>query len=200
MASEIFFEIEEAESSSSEFSFESMAMAPTVDIPTPEVQLQQLLHVTGETETGEAAVVMLYPPPQIAFNGIPATENLLIADGDLLTVELQAESEKGGKDWKQIDPGIVGESFTGVPLEVIEQWSSGLEPKVQISDLSESQITKLKEEGVSGSSIPLNTYTVAYSVTDNSNLKTTRERTIKVQATRPTIFGLLPENIYFVIP
>ena len=148
MASEIFFEIEEAESSSSEFSFESMAMAPTVDIPTPEVQAPAApASVTGETETGEAAVVMLYPPPQITFNGIPAIENLLSADGDLLTVELQAESEKGGKDWKQIDPGIVGESFTGVPLEVIEQWSSGLEPKVQKSDLSESQKTKLTEEG-----------------------------------------------------
>ena len=53
IASEVFFAIEESEQASSDFSFESIQMAPPVEAPIPEVEPPSApASVTGETTGG----------------------------------------------------------------------------------------------------------------------------------------------------
>lgn len=115
MASEIFFEIEEAEGSSSEFSFESMTMAPTVDIPTPEVQAPTVpASVTGETAAGGDIEYYQGGYPELRLLGENDTSDPLVKifnSGARMEVEMRAASE--GITWRKIDPWVIATDFLG---------------------------------------------------------------------------------------
>ncbi len=195
LATDIFFEIEQAEVSTSGFSFESLALAVTVDVPTPEPASPSApASVTGETEAGGPVMALLFPPPDITFTEFVDSPLLRANElGSTMVVELRASDEE---TWDQIDPGILGKAFTGYELQVLETWSPS-EPLVRFSQLSLSQQENLLNPGAPEEILSLGSFSVNYSARDNSNLVTNKQRVIEVQATRP---GFVSDAFPALIP
>ncbi len=169
MATEIFFEIEQAESSSSEFSFESMAIAPTVEIPTPESEAPTApASVTGETLAGGDLEFFQGGYPEIALLGENSTTDPLFKvyeNGARIEVEMRDPSE--GLTWRKLDPWVEAKDFLGQSITNGVQISGA--PKINVKN------------GNAGS------YEVSYSVKDLRGLSALVFRQVDVLATPPII-------------
>lgn len=128
IASDVFFEIEGAESTSSSITFESMLVAVSVDTPTPEL-----------AAPGESAILSggsdspLTPDP---FQGAHPFMNL--KGDDYLTIELT------DKDFGDIDPWIDATDFLGNDLSSIVSLENP--PDLQKTDtyILEYKVTDLR--------------------------------------------------------
>ncbi len=95
LASEIFFEIEDSENQSSDFTFDEIASAVTVDVPSPQVETPSIPVIAGGTDsaTGMAEeLVGTYP-------------NISLLDEDYIEIELM------DKDFANLDPGVEATNF-----------------------------------------------------------------------------------------
>lgn len=180
LATDLFFEIEEAETSSSEFSFESMALAPSVDIPTPQPEAPVAPpSVTGETLAGGDLEFFQGGHPELKLLGTNNSTDPLVKifnNGARMQVEMRAPSE--GITWRKIDPWVQALDFLGNDITPGVQLTGA--PKILLANSNSAE----SEAPSSGSSV---SYEVSYSIRDLRGLNTVIFRQVDVIATRPTI-------------
>ena len=193
LATDLFFEIEESEKSSADFSFESLVLAPTVDVPNPELEAPSPpASVTGETLAGLGAVPFITPQPNIIFNQFENDALIQAMDsGDRLIIEMRSYDEEFNS-WAKLDPGVVGMAFTKYKLNVTEVWEP-TEPVVVLRDRENAEMDAPLEN-------QSRIYSVVYSTIDKSNFRNNRKRIVEVRATRPSVDEsaletLLPSSI-----
>ena len=119
LATDLFFEIETAETVAADFSFEDLVLAPTVDIPTPEPEAPVApASVTGETLAGADLEFFQGGHPSLQLLGENGTseDNLvtILNNGALMEVEMRAPAE--GITWRIIDPWVKALDFLGMIL------------------------------------------------------------------------------------
>jgi hypothetical protein len=180
LATDLFFEIEEAETSSSEFSFESMALAPTIDIPTPQPEAPVAPpSVTGETLAGGDLEFFQGGHPELKLLGSNISTDPLVKifnNGARMQVEMRAPSE--GITWRKIDPWVQALDFLGNDITPGVQLTGS--PKILLANANSAE----SEAPPPGSSV---SYEVSYSIRDLRGLNTVIFRQVDVVATRPTI-------------
>ena len=198
LSSEIFFAIEENEIASSDFTFESIQMAPAVEVPVPEVQPPAPpASVTGETETGISLNQFVGPPPEIALLGNNGKTwwREISEDGFRMVLEMRSPSDS--QTWLHLDPGIrssdfLGNDFSENYIRVLNQVVSAFPAPVNSLDyppytLYLGQGDTLKETEVPFDETQTNIYELTYLVTDYRGFKSTITRTVETRVTRPTI-------------
>ena len=180
LATDLFFEIEEAETSSNEFSFESMALAPTVDIPTPQPEAPVAPpSVTGETLAGGDLEFFQGGHPELKLLGTNNSTDPLVKifnNGALMQVEMRAPSE--GITWRKIDPWVQALDFLGNDITSGVQLSGA--PKVVLANSNSAESDAPPPESSES-------YEVSYSIRDLRGLNSVIFRQVDVVATRPTI-------------
>lgn len=180
LATDLFFEIEEAETSSSEFSFESMALAPTVDIPTPQPETPIAPpSVTGETIAGGDLEFFQGGHPELQLLSINNSNDPLVKNfdnGARMLVEMRAPSE--GITWRKIDPWVKAEDFLGNDITAGVQILGT--PDILLANANSAE-TDAPAPGASVS------YEVSYTIRDLRGLNTVIFRQVDVIATRPSI-------------
>ena len=181
LATDLFFEIESAETVAADFSFEDLALAPTVDIPTPEPEAPVApASVTGETLAGADLEFFQGGHPELQLLGVNGNsdDNLVkvFNNGAIMEVEMRASSE--GITWRNIDPWVKATDFLGKDI------TRG----VQISG---TPIILLPDNNTAESDAPPPggkiSYEVSYTIRDLRGLSTAIFRQVDVVATRPTI-------------
>jgi hypothetical protein len=180
LATDLFFEIESSENVASGFTFESLALAPTIDIPTPEPETPVAPpSVTGETLAGGDLEFFQGGHPELKLLGTNNSTDPLVKifnNGARMQVEMRAPTD--GITWRKIDPWVQALDFLGNDI------SSGVQitgvPKILVanSNSAESEAPPL------GASV---SYEVSYSIRDLRGLNTVIFRQVDVVATRPTI-------------
>ena len=98
LATDLFFDVESAETVAANFSFEDMTLAPTVDIPTPEPEAPVApASVTGETLAGGDLEFFQGGHPDIKLLGQNDSTDPLVKifdNGTRMQVEMRALSEE----------------------------------------------------------------------------------------------------------
>lgn len=178
MATEIFFEIEEAETSSSEFSFESMVLAPTVDIPTPQPEAPTApASVTGETLAGGDIEFFQGGHPELQLLDKPSDPLVNVFDNGT-SMEVEMRSPADGITWRNLDPWVTALDFLGNDI------TSGVQIVGEPQFILPNYITAESDAPNVGEFI---TQVVTYSIRDLRGLRTEITRSVRIKATRPTI-------------
>ena len=118
LATDLFFEIESAETVAAGFTFESMALAPTIDIPTPEPEAPVAPpSVTGETLAGADLEFFQGGHPELKLLGTNNSTDPLVKifnNGARMQVEMRAPSEVslGGRSILGSSPRFLGNDIT----------------------------------------------------------------------------------------
>ena len=180
LATDLFFEIESSENVASGFTFESMALAPTIDIPTPEPETPVAPpSVTGETLAGADLEFFQGGHPELKLLGTNNSTDPLVKifnNGARMQVEMRAPSE--GITWRKIDPWVKAFDFLGNDI------TSGVQitgtPDILLANVNAAE-NEAPEPGASVS------YEVSYIIRDLRGLNTVTFRQVDVVATRPTI-------------
>ena len=166
LATDLFFEIEAAEMSSAGFSFEDMAIAPTVDIPTPEPEAPVAPpSVTGETLAGADLEFFQGGHPELQLLGKNNTTDPLVKifdNGARMQVEMRAPSE--GITWRKIDPWVKAVDFLGNDITSGVQLSGSTEP-FSFANANSLPKARLRPPGSSVS------YEVSYTIRDLARAK-----------------------------
>lgn len=188
IASEVFFAIGESEQVSSDFTFESIQMAPPVEAPLPEVEAPSApAAVTGETAAGGNIDRFLGLPPELSLRdqtaaGSPNADPLfqVLSEGSLIVAEFRSPDE--GLTWADLDPGVSAFDFL----------DNDIESAVILSNVPDIVLENPADAPGVGESVINN---VVYQVTDFRNSSTSISREVEVVATRPSIEPLpsLPE-------
>ena len=178
MATEIFFEIEEAETTSSEFSFEAMVLAPTVDISTPQPEAPTApASVTGETLAGVDVEFFQGGHPELQLLDEPSDPLVNVFD-DGASLEVEMRSPADDKTWRDLDPWVSAFDFLGNDI------TSG----VQITGEPQFILPNYKTAESDAPNVgEFNKYVVTYSIRDLRGLRTEITRSVRILATRPTI-------------
>jgi hypothetical protein len=193
IASEVFFAIGESEQVSSDFTFESIQMAPPVEAPIPEVEAPSApAAVTGETVAGGNIDRFLGLPPELKLrggSGPPHQDPLLemYSNGARIVAEFRDPSE--GLTWADLDPGV----------DALDFLDNDIESSVVLSNVPNVVLTSpFSAPGIEESIF----YNVVYEVTDFRNSSTSITRQVEVRATRPAISSwvTLPEVVPFTDP
>lgn len=187
IASEVFFAIGESEQVSSDFTFESIQMAPPVEAPLPEVEAPSApAAVTGETVAGGNIDRFLGLPPELSLRdqtaaGIPNADPLfqVLSGGSRIVAELRSPDE--GLTWADLDPGVSAFDFL----------DNDIESAVILSNVPDIVLDNPADAPGVGESV---VYNVVYQVTDFRNSSTSISREVEVAATRPTIEFVPPEE------
>ena len=181
LATDLFFEIETAETVAADFSFEDLVLAPTVDIPTPEPEAPVApASVTGETLAGADLEFFQGGHPSLQLLGENGTseDNLvtILNNGALMEVEMRAPAE--GITWRIIDPSVKALDFLGNDITSDVQISGS--PTI----LLPNNITAESDAPAPGEKV---SHEVSYTIRDLRGLSTVIFRQVDVIATRPTI-------------
>ena len=188
LATDLFFEIEMAETVAADFSFEDMTMAPTVDIPTPQPSAPTVpSSVTGETLAGGDIEFFQGGHPELQLLGQNNNTDPLVkvySNGGRMEVEMRAPAE--GITWRKIDPWVKALDFLGNDLTSGVQINGA--PQILLANANTAE-SEAPPRGQSQS------YEVSYSIRDLRGLNTVIFRQVDVIATRPTIqiTNLAPE-------
>jgi len=180
LATDLFFEIEMAETVAADFSFEDMTMAPTVDIPTPQPSAPTVpSSVTGETLAGGDIEFFQGGHPELQLLGQNNNTDPLVkvySNGGRMEVEMRAPAE--GITWRKIDPWVKALDFLGNDLTSGVQINGA--PQILLANANTAE-SEAPPRGQSQS------YEVSYSIRDLRGLNTVIFRQVDVIATRPTI-------------
>ena len=180
LATDLFFEIETAESVAAAFSFEDLALAPTIDIPTPEPEAPVApSSVTGETLAGADLEFFQGGHPELQLLGKNNSTDPLVKifeNGARMQVEMRAPSE--GITWRKIDPWVKALDFLGKDITPGVQISGS--PVILLPNANSAEL----DAPIEGSHV---SYEVSYSIRDLRGLNTVIFRQVDVIATRPTI-------------
>ena len=180
LATDLFFEIETAETVAANFSFEDMTLAPTVDIPTPQPSAPTVpSSVTGETLAGGDLEFFQGGHPELQLLGVNSTTDELVRiynNGSRMEVEMRASAE--GITWRKIDPWVKAFDFLGndITSDVLINGA----PQILLANANTAE-SEAPPRGQSQS------YEVSYSIRDLRGLNTVIFRQVDVVATRPTI-------------
>jgi len=180
IASEVFFAIGESEQVSSDFTFESIQMAPPVEAPLPEVEAPSApASVTGETVAGGNIDRFLGLPPELSLRdqaaaGTPNADPLfqVLSGGSRIVAEFRSPDE--GLTWADLDPGVSAFDFL----------DNDIESAVILSNVPDIVLDNPADAPGVGESV---VYNVVYQVTDFRNSSTSISKEVEVVATRPTI-------------
>jgi hypothetical protein len=180
LATDLFFEIESSENVASGFTFESMALAPTIDIPTPEPETPVAPpSVTGETLAGADLEFFQGGHPELKLLGTNNSTDPLVKifnNGARMQVEMRAPSE--GITWRKIDPWVKAFDFLGNDITSGVQITGA--PDILLANVNAAE----NEAPGPGASV---SYEVSYIIRDLRGLNTVTFRQVDVVATRPTI-------------
>ncbi len=180
LATDLFFEIEMAETVAADFSFEDMTLAPTVDIPTPQPSAPTVpSSVTGETLAGGDLEFFQGGHPELQLLGVNSTTDELVRiynNGSRMEVEMRAPAE--GITWRKIDPWVKALDFLGNDITSGVQINGA--PQILLANANTAE-SEAPPRGQSQS------YEVSYSIRDLRGLNTVIFRKVDVVATRPTI-------------
>ncbi|MEK9773379.1 MAG: hypothetical protein VW576_07400 [Opitutae bacterium] len=181
LATDLFFEIESAETVAANFSFEDLALAPTVDIPTPEPEAPVApAAITGQTIAGADLEFFQGGHPELQLLGQNGTsdDNLvrIFDEGARMEVEMRAPSE--GITWRKIDPWAKAQDFLGNDI------TSGVQISGTPTILLPNHNTAENDAPALGEKV---SYEVSYTIRDLRGLSTVIFRQVDVIATRPSI-------------
>jgi len=183
ISSEVFFEIESSEVVSSTFSFADIQIAPSVEVPIPEVQAPAPpARVTGDTGTGQNIDQYLGAPPSISLleRSLQPAELVQVLDGgNLLVVEMRSPEEN--IRWADIDPGVLAVDFV----------TTDITSNVVLSQIPQFILENPADAPPVGQKY---NFEVTYQITDFRNSRSSITRTVELVATRPTIELVLPSS------
>ena len=163
LASAVFFEIEESESSSSNISFESMQMAVTLDTPSP-----QLSSPTAPAILTGGSDSPITPDP---FQG--ANPNMQLVEEDYLKVELTYKTWATPTD--NVDPADNSQFV--------------MDPWIQVSDFLGNDLSGIAKLTTPRPDLTNpGIYPLEYEVTDLRGMQTSINRTVEVTVTPPQLF------------
>ena len=144
-------------------------MAPTVDVPTPQVQAPVVpASVTGETVAGGDIEYFQGGYPELQLLGGDDVSNPLVKifnKGASMEVEMRAPSE--GINWRKIDPWVSATDFLGQDISNAVIINGA--PKINVQNAE------------------IGSYEVSYIVQDLRGLNAVIFRQVDVKATPPTI-------------
>ncbi len=185
IASEVFFAIEEAEMSSSEFTTQSLQTAPSVEVPTPDLKSPSApAAVTGEDSiSGTNINSYISVPPTISLRTEPQTIDealpLKISNGGAL-IEVEYRSESDGVTWADLDPGVFATDF--FKNDIAGDVVLFNEPDIVLPN----PLTAEQDAPGVGEYVE---YGLVYEITDLLNTTSKIDRIVRVFATRPTILS-----------